>query len=191
MGAIKEGKNRNTGNLVQLWRLDDHEIKAALGNSCPIFDGDTKYVLLCVEHNGTRGFAGQRLARDLFSKTNEWCKVCAGEDVAPKVVKPKSVKAKAVVKVEDDKEPVAIEEICDMPADVNTRRLTETALLKKGDTVRVKGQQGTYTVMWIDQFRDVKRLSEVTVIGGTAGHSAFRTFSIDKIKTESKRRKTA
>lgn len=188
MGAIKEGKNRNTGNLVQLWRLDDHEFKSVIGSDLT-FDADAKYVLLCVEHNGSCGFAGQRSARDLFSKTSEWCKVCAGEDVAPKVIKPKSVKAKPVV--EDIEEPVAIEELCDMPDDATTRRLTETALLKKGDTVKVKGQQGTYTVMWIDQFRDVKRLSEVTVVGGTAGHSAFRTFTIDKIKSQSKRRKTA
>jgi hypothetical protein len=69
-----------------------------------------------------------------------------------------------------------------------TRRLTETATLKQGDVVKVKGTQGTYTVKYIDQYLDPQRTTEVTVFGGTAGHGAWHTYTIDKIKAQRKQR---
>ena len=61
-------------------------------------------------------------------------------------------------------------------------RLEEDGKLRKGDVVKIKGVLGEYKVMWIDEFDDVTRPKEITVIGGTAGRNAWHTYEIDRVK---------
>ena len=143
-----------------------------------------KYVLVCVEHSdfgNPAGFPGQRAARDIFSHPEKWCNLCAvGEPVPEQVITPEE--AVEVLEEIDD---------TDWKGDDDRRRLTETALLKKGDIVKLKGQQGTFSVQYIDQFKDPRRSSEVTVIGGTSGHSMYRTVVIGDVKIVKQIRQSA
>jgi Na+-transporting NADH:ubiquinone oxidoreductase subunit NqrF len=67
------------------------------------------------------------------------------------------------------------------------KRVEQHGKISAGDTVKVRGHRGTFVVKYIDQFPG-KRLAEVTVVGGSAGHSAWRTFVIDRVKPIPKRR---
>jgi hypothetical protein len=67
-------------------------------------------------------------------------------------------------------------------------RVQEYGKIRAGEQVRVKGERGTFVVKYIDEFLNKKRQAEITVIGGTGGHVAWRTFLADKVKPEPKRR---
>ena len=67
-------------------------------------------------------------------------------------------------------------------------RVQEHGKICAGENVRVKGERGTFVVKHIDQFADKQRKPEVTVIGGAGNHVAWRTFAIDKVRPEPKRR---
>lgn len=51
--------------------------------------------------------------------------------------------------------------------------------LEPGDIVKVRGNRGTYKVMWVKEDCDPP---EVTVIGGVSGRSAWRTFFQDRVR---------
>ena len=58
--------------------------------------------------------------------------------------------------------------------------------LNKGDLVRIKGETGaTFKVMWVDEY--VERPAEITVIGGSHGHTSWRTFVIDRVVKKPKK----
>jgi hypothetical protein len=69
-----------------------------------------------------------------------------------------------------------------------TQRVEEHGNIRAGETVKVRGHRGQFVVKWIDQFPG-KRIAEVTVVGGNAGHTAWRTFHVDKVKPLPKRRR--
>lgn len=161
-------KNRKTGTRIELW---DGEV---IGKTEP-----HRYWLMCIDHEEEKGFDRSREARDTIARPFDWCPKCgAGEAPAAKVA-------------EVDDEDLAIDIIVEAPLEAKTERLAEYGTLTKGDDVKIKGMQGTFTVIYIDVFEDTTRQPEVTVIGGSGGHSSWRTFTIDKIKQQSRRRKTA
>jgi hypothetical protein len=56
-----------------------------------------------------------------------------------------------------------------------------------GDVVRIKGEKrGIFVVEWIDGFEG-DRPAEVTVIGGSMGRKAWRTFTEEKVTKASKK----
>jgi hypothetical protein len=59
-------------------------------------------------------------------------------------------------------------------------RLTEYNKLAVGDLVRIRGERGTFKVMWVDVF-DSERPTEITVVGGWRDHNAWRTFTEEKV----------
>ena len=69
------------------------------------------------------------------------------------------------------------------------RRVDQFGLLKKGDVVKLRGELGEFKVIWIDEFESVERPPEVTLIGGAAGRSAWRTVFISKIRPAKRTRK--
>lgn len=70
-------------------------------------------------------------------------------------------------------------------------RLIRHGKLEAGQVVKIKGIMGTFVVQWIDDFEDVDRPKEVTVVGGMSGHKAWRTFTEDRVKVLPKKRKEA
>jgi hypothetical protein len=162
---IKVGKSRATGTAIELWRVADLAGYKA--------DEGIKYVLRCVDHEYNSPFAGQRAARDTFSHPERWCFECAQGSPAAQSIAELLIEFDVLAEPWDE-------------SDTSRRRLTETATLKAGDVIKVKGEHGTFVVQYVDQFRDPNRTSEVTAIGGTSGHSQWRTFTIDKIKVQRK-----
>lgn len=69
------------------------------------------------------------------------------------------------------------------------RRLDEYGVLKKGDVVKLRGELGEFKVIWIDEFEDVERPAEVTLVGGAVGRSAWRTVFVSKIRPAKRSRK--
>ena len=67
-------------------------------------------------------------------------------------------------------------------------RSFEDGKLHKGDIVKIKGILGEFKVQWIDEFEDVARPKEVTVIGGAAGRNAWHTYTIDRVKMKPAKR---
>jgi len=74
---------------------------------------------------------------------------------------------------------------------VTAERVTESGNIKYGDLVRIKGEQGaTFKVIWVDK-HDSARPDEVTVIGGSHGKSAWRTFLIDRVVRKPKKQQVS
>ena len=172
---IKVGKSRATGTVAELWRVGDLAGYTA--------DEGIKYVLRCVDHDYNAPFAGQRAARDTFSHPEKWCFDCGeGKPAAltEEISVDDAVEVLAMVEATNETNWVDDADLTDR------RRLTETAVLNAGDVIKVKGEQGTFIVQYIDQFRNPSRTTEVTAIGGNTGHSQWRTFTIDKIKVQRK-----
>jgi hypothetical protein len=65
-------------------------------------------------------------------------------------------------------------------------RVEQHGKISKGDTVKVRGTRGSFVVYWIDCFDD--RLPEFTVVGGSHGRVAWRTFREDVVTKAPKRR---
>jgi hypothetical protein len=61
-------------------------------------------------------------------------------------------------------------------------RSFEDGKLHKGDIVKIKGVLGEFKVQWIDEFEDVTRPKEITVIGGASGRNAWHTYTLDRVK---------
>lgn len=59
-------------------------------------------------------------------------------------------------------------------------RMEQHGKIGTGDVVRIKGERGTFVVEWIDSFEG-DRPAEVTVIGGSMGRKAWRTFTEEKV----------
>ena len=55
-------------------------------------------------------------------------------------------------------------------------RVEQHDKLNKGDLVKIKGEQGVFEVVYVDIF-DNARPAEVTVVGGSYGRKAWRTFT--------------
>lgn len=69
----------------------------------------------------------------------------------------------------------------------NKKRVEQHVALAKGDIVKIKGESGAkFVVMWIDEFEDVERPAEVTVVGGSSGRKAWRTFEASKATKQKK-----
>jgi hypothetical protein len=65
-------------------------------------------------------------------------------------------------------------------------RLTEYNKLAVGDLVRIRGERGTFEVMYVDAF-DSERPAEVTVVGGSSGRKAWRTFTENRVTRRPRR----
>ena len=65
-------------------------------------------------------------------------------------------------------------------------QVTEYKNMKAGDLVRIKGERGTFKVMWVEQF-ETKRPDEITVVGGSSGRNAWRTFLSERVTRRPKR----
>ena len=65
-------------------------------------------------------------------------------------------------------------------------KVTEYKNMKAGDLVRIKGERGTFKVMWVEQF-ETKRPDEITVVGGSSGRNAWRTFLSERVTRRPKR----
>jgi hypothetical protein len=67
-------------------------------------------------------------------------------------------------------------------------RKTDDGKLHKDQIVKIKGLLGEFKVIYIDEFVDVARPKEVTVIGGAAGRKAWHTYTIDRVKPKPQKR---
>ena len=65
-------------------------------------------------------------------------------------------------------------------------KVTEYNKMNQGDLVRIKGERGTFKVMWVEQF-ETKRPDEITVVGGSSGRNAWRTFLSERVTRRPKR----
>jgi hypothetical protein len=70
------------------------------------------------------------------------------------------------------------------------QRVTEYNKLQQGDLVRIKGEHGTFKVMWVDLY-DAERPAEVTVVGGSSGRNAWRTFTENRVTKRPRRQQVA
>jgi hypothetical protein len=180
---LKTRKSRATGTTIQTWSGDQQShIPGA------------KYILLCVEHDNASAFDARRAARDAAAHPMTWCATCAQ---STPVTASDDDSDDSGVESADDEEPapagepeITLEEFMaqDEYDERTTRRRTETATMKQGDVCKVTGTRGTFTIKYIDQYVDAQRLTEVTVFGGVAGHPAWHTYTIDRIKMPPKRR---
>jgi hypothetical protein len=162
---IKSGRVKATGTVAELWRNEDIEAFPA--------EQGLNYVLRCVDHEFDFGTKGQREARDLYTHPERgWCEMCTtGEPSSDS---------------DADDGFMGV----DAPASVATQRVQQYGTLSKGDQVKVRGEHGVFTVMYVDEFEEVQRPAEVTVIGGASGRNAWRTFPVNVIKQQPKRRQT-
>jgi len=170
---IKVGKSRATNTRAELWRVEDLAGYKA--------DEGIKYVLRCVDHDYNAPFKGQRAARDTFSHPEKWCFDCGeGKPAADEneITADEAADVLAMVEAIDEAEGDWDTTFTDR------RRLIETARLKQGDVITIKGEQGRFVVQYIDQFKDPERTTEVHVFGGLSGHEMMRTFTIDKVKVQ-------
>lgn len=66
---------------------------------------------------------------------------------------------------------------------------TETYGKLEPDTlVRIKGQRGNYRFKYAMTF-EADRPDEIRVVGGPSGHTAWRTFTADRVRLAPKRRR--
>ena len=68
------------------------------------------------------------------------------------------------------------------------QRTEQYGPIRKGDVIKIKSRTGAYTVQWIEEFEG-DRPAEVTVVGGPAGRSEWRTFTVEQVRSATRPRR--